>query len=85
MGAPYVVRVPLIPGVTDTADNLEAIAALVDGMPGLVRVDLLPYNAVAGAKYESAGKVFAPDYDEDQPVNADTRPFETRGIPLRVV
>jgi len=84
MNAPFVVRVPLIPGVTDMDENLKAIAALVDGLSGLVRVDLLPYNAVAGAKYESAGMVFAPDYDEDQPVNADTTPFEVRGIPVRV-
>ncbi|NIM70489.1 MAG: radical SAM protein, partial [Xanthomonadales bacterium] len=44
------VRVPLIPGVTDTPENLEAIFTLMREC-GLDRVDLLPYNPSAGAKY----------------------------------
>jgi pyruvate formate lyase activating enzyme len=45
------VRVPLIPGVTDTEANLRAIADFMAGA-GLRRVALLPYNPSAGAKYE---------------------------------
>jgi pyruvate formate lyase activating enzyme len=45
------VRVPLIPGVTDTEDNIRATYAFMRRV-GLERVALLPYNAAAGAKYE---------------------------------
>lgn len=46
-GKPFVFRVPLIPGITDTEDNLKAISDIV----GDYRVELMPYNPLAGAKY----------------------------------
>ena len=79
-----VIRVPLVPGVTDTLANLAAIADLAGGLSGLERVDLLPYNRAAGAKYEAVGRRFAPDYDETQAVNANTAVFEQAGIRVRV-
>jgi pyruvate formate lyase activating enzyme len=45
------VRVPLIPGITDTKENLDAVFAFMR-QAGLASVALLPYNASAGAKYE---------------------------------
>lgn len=45
------VRVPLIPGITDTEANLRDIFGFM-GAVGLRRVTLLPYNPSAGAKYE---------------------------------
>ena len=84
MGVPFVARVPLVPGVTDTAANLSAIAETVSGLPGLQRVDLLPYNRAAGGKYAAVGREFRPSYDESRPVNADTRPFEELSVPVRV-
>ena len=84
MGTPFVVRVPLIPGVTDTDENLSAIATAVDGLPALMRVDLLPYSKTAGGKYQAAGMEFQPDYDESRPLNINTMFFESRGIPVEV-
>lgn len=81
---PFVIRVPLVPGVTDTDENLAATARTVAGLPGLVRVDLLPYNRAAGAKYAAAGLEFRPEYDETRPVNANRRPFEAAGVEVRV-
>lgn len=46
-GKPFVFRVPLIPGITDTEDNLRAISEIV----GDCRTELMPYNPLAGAKY----------------------------------
>jgi len=48
------VRVPLIPGITDTEENLMAIFSFCRGV-GLRDVALLPYNEAAGAKYEWLG------------------------------
>lgn len=45
------VRVPLIPAITDTVENLRDILAFMRAA-GLRRVAFLPYNAAAGAKYE---------------------------------
>ena len=84
LGIPTVVRVPLVPGVTDTRTNLEGIANTVLGLPTLVRVDLLPYNRAAGGKYGPAGLEFRPPFDETKPVNADTTIFDRAGIPVTV-
>jgi len=83
-GVPFVIRVPLVPGVSDTDDNLEAIAAAVQGLPGLLGVDLLPYNRAAGAKYTASGMTFNPGFDESQPVNTNTASFENKKIKVRV-
>ena len=47
-GIPYIFRVPMIPGITDTEENLAAIRRLTEGCP----VEYLKYNDLAGAKYE---------------------------------
>jgi pyruvate formate lyase activating enzyme len=83
-GIPFVIRVPLIPAITDTAENLAAIAAAIRDLPGLVEVDLLPYNRAAGAKYPACGMVWQPDYDENQPVIARTDIFERAGIRVSI-
>jgi pyruvate formate lyase activating enzyme len=83
-GVPYVVRVPLVPGVTDTDENLTAIAEVVAGSTNLVRVDLLPYNRAAGGKYAPCGMTFRPSYDESREVRVNTSPFADRGIPVNV-
>jgi pyruvate formate lyase activating enzyme len=83
-GVPFVIRVPLVPGVTDTHTNQTAIAAAVRGLPGLQGVDLLPYNRSAGAKYPAAGMPFHPDYNEDTPVSIDLSIYEDAGIKVRV-
>lgn len=50
-GRPYLIRTPLIPGITDTPENLEAIKALIGGSEW----EQLPYNNMAGAKYKLLG------------------------------
>ena len=53
-GKPHLLRTPLIPGVTDTPENLKAIAELAVDSP----VELLEYNAFAPAKYAQLGKIY---------------------------
>jgi pyruvate formate lyase activating enzyme len=81
---PYVIRVPLVPGLTDTYENLESIAGLVRNLAGLMRVDLLPYNRAAGGKYASLGKQFTTLFDENLPVNTTKVPFQKAGVPVQV-
>ncbi len=79
------VRVPLVPGVTDTDENLANIAGVLRGMQGLLGVNLLPYNKAAGSKYEYAGMEFKPEYDETQALNMNKTAFEQAGIRVTVV
>jgi pyruvate formate lyase activating enzyme len=75
MGKPFVIRVPLVPGVTDTNENLQAIAAHISQLPVHPPVELLPYNRAAGGKYAACGRIWHPAYDENAPVNANLMPF----------
>ncbi len=53
-GKPYLIRTPLIPGITDTEENLEKIKELI----GNSNWEKIPYNVMAGAKYKMLGKRF---------------------------
>lgn len=53
-GKPHLIRTPLIPGITDTRENLEAIASLIGESPW----ERLDYNPLAGAKYPMLGMEF---------------------------
>lgn len=79
-GHPVIVRIPLIPGVNDSAENLTATADFVRGTPGLQRVELLPFNPMAGAKYAMVGAVPTP-FPHRTPDPACVNYFTDRGIP----
>ena len=52
----YNVRIPLVPNITDTEQNLNGIRKIIlelDFPPE--SIDLLPYNNLAGGKYEQYG------------------------------
>jgi pyruvate formate lyase activating enzyme len=51
------VRVPLVPGINDDADNLEAIGRLVASV-GLKEIDLLPYHTAGVARYARLGRTY---------------------------
>ncbi len=53
-GVPVLPRVPLIPGITDTAENLSGIASFLRKL-GLRKTALLPYNPLWVPKIESLG------------------------------
>ncbi len=50
-GKQHLIRTPLIPEITDTLMNLNAIESLIGNSPW----EKLPYNAAAGAKYKMLG------------------------------
>lgn len=49
-GSAVIVRIPVIPGVNDDADNISALSAFLLPL-GLTRIDLLPYHRIASDKY----------------------------------
>lgn len=44
------IRVPLVPGITDTEENLDAIAEFIKPLPAVHRISLLPYNKLGEDK-----------------------------------
>jgi pyruvate formate lyase activating enzyme len=82
---PFIIRVPLIPGVNDTEENMAVTAHLIKGAKAFIRVELLPYHVTAGAKYGMVGMAFDPGFDTSRPVHIVTHPFEEKGIPVLVL
>ena len=51
-GKKMIIRVPVIPGITGTHQNINAIRDLLLELNGLEQIDLLPYHRIAKNKYQ---------------------------------
>ncbi len=83
-GKEFVIRVPLIPTVNDTEENIRQTAELLRDN-GIDYVELLPYNKMAGAKYRLAGRNYVPSFDESTPVQLRTELFAAYGIKAKKI
>ena len=77
---PFIIRIPVIPGVNDTDTHYRAVAELIAGAPTLIRVELLPYHVTAGAKYAMLGKPYEPGFETEQGIHIHTEIFTQYGI-----
>ncbi len=57
--AAVILRCPLIPGMNDGDAHLAFIARLAHAYPGLRGVQIMPYHAMAAAKWRRIGQPFA--------------------------
>lgn len=83
-GKDFVVRIPLIPGVTDRADNIEGLARLLEDN-GVGYAELLPYNTMAGGKYKMLQRQYQPGFDESATVEIREDIFQAHHIQIRVL
>ena len=74
---PYCFRLPLIPAVTDSEENLTAIAELAKELKNLTSIDFLPYNPVTGGKYAACGRQYEPGFDEKASPLLDLEAFQS--------
>lgn len=71
-GVKHLFRTPLIPGITDTEENLQAIAAFIGDEP----IELLPYNDLAPAKYAAVGRTYGLEIDPARKGTPDLSIFQ---------
>ncbi len=83
-GVEFISRTPLIPGVTDTRENLLSIAKTLKEN-GVNKIELLPYNKMAGGKYKLVMREYAPDFDETKEVNIHEDIFEEYQIKIKIM
>ena len=81
---PFILRLPVIPGVNDVPEHFKTAAELVRGAEKLIRVDLLPYQRAAGAKYEMVGREYRVDFDETKKPEMYPEFFEEAGISVKI-
>ena len=86
-GFPVLVRVPVIPDLNDSRENLTATAAFVAVLPSVRAIELLPYHNYGSGKYRHCGREYAlsnltlPNRDRLQELIAIV---EAAGVPCRV-
>jgi pyruvate formate lyase activating enzyme len=86
-GAAVWVRIPVVPGVSNTVDNMVRTADLLQALHGIERVELLNFHRLGGGKYESLGKTYAaqdlvPATKEE--MTALSAPFIDRNMTVKV-
>ncbi len=55
LGKDIIIRLPIIPGYTDSAENLMATAEFLAPMKSIKRVDILPIHSYSELKYRQLG------------------------------
>lgn len=53
-----IIRVPVIPGFNDSEEELLAIAAYADSLPGVAQIHILPYHKYGEGKYEGLNRPY---------------------------
>ena len=85
-GAVLLPRIPLIPGVTDTDENLGAIIRFLQSLDGVTEISLLPYNKIAEDKirrFGIASRLGALTMQTESELAAIGRRFEEGGFRVR--
>ena len=50
-GKRVIIRFPVIPGITDSEENIKAVGTFVSSLEHIDEIDLLPYHHIADEKY----------------------------------
>ncbi|MBQ2930137.1 MAG: glycyl-radical enzyme activating protein [Clostridia bacterium] len=80
---PFILRMPMIPGVNDEPEHFETAARLVADSLMLQRIELLPYQPAAGAKYGMVGMQYQAPCDDLAKPKFFTEIFNRFGIPWK--
>lgn len=81
-GKNIILRFPVIPGITDSHENIDAIISLMNKI-NINKIDLLPYHNIAKEKYRRLGRIYQledikdPGVDEMKKIEIQ---FTTSGI-----
>ena len=77
-GVKIIIRIPLVGGVNDDAENMEATARFVAELSGEKKeVNLLPYHKIAQTKYQKLGRP-----EEFQLLDEPSKDFQMQAIAI---
>jgi pyruvate formate lyase activating enzyme len=81
------IRFPLIPGITDEPDNIERMARWLSDLNAIRAVDILPFHAIAGAKYHRLGmqnRMAGVQPPSEQNIAEIRKQFDAHGIQTEI-
>jgi len=86
-GKRIVIRIPVIPGFNDDQANIEATGKFAASLPGVGRIDLLPYNR--GGKEKSARlaagiKLMQTETPDDEKMNSIAQYLKNYGFEVKI-
>ncbi len=85
-GAPMIIRIPVIPEVTDLDDVGDIVSFVGTRLPGVETIELMPYHRLGRGKYGDIGRPYELS-DLRPPKDDDLQPFREivvrRGLALR--
>lgn len=58
MGKPIIIRMPIIPDLTDSAENIESTGQFLSALQSVERVDLIAYHEYGRIKHEQLGREY---------------------------
>ncbi|MBN2271672.1 MAG: glycyl-radical enzyme activating protein [Sedimentisphaerales bacterium] len=86
-GRQIIIRIPIIPNFNDDAANIKATAGFAASLPGVQRIDLLPYNRGGNEKARRlAGgiELMQVETPNDQKMNAIAERLEKYGFRVKI-
>jgi pyruvate formate lyase activating enzyme len=81
------IRVPMIPGITDTPENIDAISSFVRPLPTVDRISLLPYHHYFHHKVTEPShfkRLESMQPQTDAEMQAVARRFESNGLTVNI-
>jgi pyruvate formate lyase activating enzyme len=57
-GQDIILRLPIVPGINDSDENLRQVGEFAAALPHLKEVEILPYHQIAMEKYKRLDKVY---------------------------
>jgi pyruvate formate lyase activating enzyme len=86
IGKPVIVRFPIIPGHTDSVENVEAVGELLSGLRCVQRVDLMAYHQYGTVKYGQLGKEYRLEAERptDERMNEIKGRLESYGLSVQL-
>jgi pyruvate formate lyase activating enzyme len=85
-GKPIIIRIPLVPGITATASNVESTADFLSQLKSVERVDLLAYHEYGKLKYDQLGKEYTLNIQtlSQEHLNDIKQTFERYGLKVQL-
>jgi pyruvate formate lyase activating enzyme len=84
-GKDIIIRLPVIPGMTDSSENIRRVGKFVASLPNIAALELLPYHAAGLGKYERLRLNYTmPETVQVSPAEVDRIAGELRRYGIRI-
>jgi pyruvate formate lyase activating enzyme len=80
------IRIPFIPGVNDSSEDLLAFAEVISHLKHLEKVELMPYHSLGKDKYKRLGMVYPGEHIQEPSAEEVAKAYQVfiaKGLPVK--